>query len=459
MAKILVVENDDKLRRMMVDRLSVANYRVVKADDYQSAIRCLDDNSFDLVIINTQLGETQTNQILNAASRESNTFLLINANGNTQLPLEEMQGGVYHFLRYPFTIRELMAKVRNALDRQRLIKEVDYLHHEQKYIYNFKNIVGESPKLKKIFEVLKKVARSNTTVLITGDTGTGKELVAGAIHFNSPRRHNSFITVNCAALPDGLLESELFGHDKGAFTGAHKQRKGRCEQADKGTLFLDEVSEMVPMTQAKILRFLENQELVRVGGNETIKVDVRIVAATNKNLLEEVNKGTFREDLYYRLNVVHVHIPPLRERRDDIPLLANFFLDRHKRRLNKKEVAGFDDETMKLLIKYHWPGNVRELENVIERAMLMCEDKYIHAEDIFYIEYRHEVSPGVAKNIILPPGGITLEEVEKSLIIQALERESWIQKDAAALLGLSRRVMQYKIGKYHIKNPRWPKNR
>lgn len=358
----------------------------------------------------------------------------------------------------PFTRKEFMTKVRNALDRERLVKEVDYLHHECKYIYDFKKIIGRSPKLNKVFDVLRKVARSNSTVLVTGDTGTGKELIAGAVHFNSPRRQNSFITVNCAALPEGLLESELFGHERGAFTGAHKQRKGRFEQADEGTLFLDEISEMLPVTQAKILRFLENQELVRVGGSKTIKVDVRIIAATNKNLLEEVRRGAFREDLYYRLNVVRIHVPALKERRDDIPLLVNFFLDRYKRKLNKKAVIAFDDEAMRLLMEYQWPGNVRELENVVERATLMCEDRYIHAEDIFYIEY-HDISPGVSNNIILPPGGITLEEVEKSLIVQALERESWIQKDAAALLGLSRRVMQYKIGKYHIKNPRWPKNR
>jgi transcriptional regulator with GAF, ATPase, and Fis domain len=284
-------------------------------------------------------------------------------------------------------------------------------------------------------------------------------LIAGAIHFNSRRRKNSFIAVNCAALPETLLESELFGHEKGAFTGAHKNRIGRCEQADKGTLFLDEISEMAPMTQAKILRFLQNQELVRVGGTDTIKVDVQIIAATNKDLQHEVKEGRFREDLYYRLNVVHIPLPPLRERKEDIPLLAEFFLDRYRRTLNKKEISGFDDKAIKLLMEHDWPGNIRELENVVERAVLMGEDKVIHAEDILYIESQQGMSMGLHKDISLPPEGITLDEVEKNLILQALERTGWIQKDAAKLLGLSRRVIQYKIAKHNIKNPKWPKNR
>jgi DNA-binding NtrC family response regulator len=449
MAKILIIENDQKLQRMMADSLLFANYDIVEANSYNSAIKYLDDTTFNLVIIDTKLGEPQTNLILKDASRCNKTFLLISFAEKIQLFPESAQNGIYHFLKYPFTTNEFMDKVRNVLDQQRLIKEVDYLHHERKFIYNFDDIIGESPKLKKILETLKKAAQSNTTVLITGETGTGKELIAGSIHYNSPRRKNSFIIVNCAALPETLLESELFGHEKGAFTGAHKQRIGRCEQADKGTLFLDEISEMSPMTQAKMLRFLQEQELERVGGSRTIKVDVRIVVATNKDLQDEVRKNRFREDLYYRLNVVHINLPPLRERREDIPLLANFFLDKYRRTLNRK-VEGFDEQAMKLLMEYNWPGNIRELENIIERAVLMGENKIIHAVDILL---------GEPQKITLPPEGITLKEAEKSLIIQALEKTNWVQKDAAVLLGLTRRVIQYKIGKYKIKNSKWSKNR
>jgi DNA-binding NtrC family response regulator len=460
MAKILIIENDQRLLRLMAESLLDSCYDVEKTDGGQLSLDLLSRSSFDLIIIDSNLGAPQIHKIIEAATETCKIFLFISpAEESTQLKPEDLQEGVYHFLQYPFSVNEFMAKVKKALDQLWLSKEIDYLHHERKYIYNFDDIIGKSPKLKKIFEVLKKVAQSNTTVLITGETGTGKELIAGAIHFNSRRRKNSFIAVNCAALPETLLESELFGHEKGAFTGAHKNRIGRCEQADKGTLFLDEISEMAPMTQAKILRFLQNQELVRVGGTDTIKVDVQIIAATNKDLQHEVKEGRFREDLYYRLNVVHIPLPPLRERKEDIPLLAEFFLDRYRRTLNKKEISGFDDKAIKLLMEHDWPGNIRELENVVERAVLMGEDKVIHAEDILYIESQQGMSMGLHKDISLPPEGITLDEVEKNLILQALERTGWIQKDAAKLLGLSRRVIQYKIAKHNIKNPKWPKNR
>ncbi len=459
MSKILLIETDEILRQMMINSLSAANYDIVRATSCDSAFNRLIDNSFDLVILNTQLGETQTGQILKRAAKTNKSFLLIDSSDSRHPPMRESQEGVYQFLQYPFTPREFMLKVKEALEHQRLVNEVEYLHHERNIIYNFDSIIGQSAKLKKIFDILRKVAGSNSTILITGETGTGKEMIAGAVHYNSPRRGNSFVTVNCAALPESLLESELFGHEKGSFTGAHKQRIGRCEQADKGTLFLDEISEMSPLTQAKMLRFIQEQEFHRVGGTKAIKVDTRIISATNKDLQEEVSKGRFREDLYYRLHVVGIHLPPLRERKEDIPLLANFFLNKYRRNLNRK-ITGLNDGALNLLMGHNWPGNVRELENVIERAVLMCDDEVICANDISYIGNAPGASPPVtAPNIILPAGGLSLKEVEKNLILQALERTGWVQKDAARLLQISRRVMQYKIGKYNLKSPHWPKNK
>jgi transcriptional regulator with GAF, ATPase, and Fis domain len=296
-----------------------------------------------------------------------------------------------------------------------------------------------------VLSIVKKVAKSNTTVLIRGETGTGKELIAGAIHHNSLRSGRNFVKVNCAALQENLLESELFGHEKGAFTGADKQRVGRFEQADGGTLFLDEVGDMSANTQAKILRVLQEHEFERLGGTRTLRVDVRVIAATNRNLPQMVANGQFREDLYYRLNVVSIDMPPLRERKDDIPQLALFFLKRFAGEL-KKRVEGLSPDAQKLLMRYNWPGNIRELENSIERAVLLTEGPALSSSDLRLGELSTTQSSGDASPVVkIPPTGIALEEIERQALVEALKMSNWVQKDAAELLSISPRVMNYKI--------------
>src|ERR671926_347841 len=337
---------------------------------------------------------------------------------------------------------------------RRMQHQIDYLRHAQGDIYDFERIIGSSGALEKVLAVVRKVAKSNTTVLVRGETGTGKELIAGAIHHNSHRASRNFIKVNCAALQENLLESELFGHEKGAFTGADKQRIGRFEQADGGTLFLDEIGDMSASTQAKILRVLQEHEFERLGGTRTLRVDVRLIAATNRDLPAMVQAGQFREDLYYRLNVVSIEMPPLRERKDDIVPLANAFIRRFAGEL-KKRIDGLEPEAQKLLMRYNWPGNIRELENTIERAMLLAEGRAIASGDLRLGEGataggRSEHAPVVK----IPPTGIPLEDIERHALIEALKMSNWVQKDAAELLAISPRVMNYKIKILRIEFPR-----
>jgi transcriptional regulator with GAF, ATPase, and Fis domain len=310
---------------------------------------------------------------------------------------------------------------------RRMQHQIDYLRHAQGDIYDFDRIIGASGPLEKVLSVVRKVAKSNTTVLVRGETGTGKELIAGASHHNSHRSARSFIKVNCAALQENLLESELFGHEKGAFTGADKQRIGRFEQADGGTLFLDEIGDMSANTQAKILRVLQEHEFERLGGTRTIRVDVRLIAATNRDLPSMVEAGTFREDLYYRLNVVTIEMPPLRERKEDVVALAGFFIRRFAGEL-KKKIDGLDPDATKLLMRYNWPGNIRELENAIERAMLLAERSHIAIEDLRLGDSGMTGSSREASSIVkIPPTGIPLEEVERLTIVEALKMSNWVQ--------------------------------
>jgi len=319
--------------------------------------------------------------------------------------------------------------------------------------YDLSRIVGSSGALKHVLKIVKKVAHSNSTVLIRGETGTGKELVAGAIHYGSPRAERTFVKVNCAALQENLLESELFGHEKGAFTGADRLRIGRFEQADGGTLFLDEVGDMSPSTQAKILRVLQEQEFERLGGTRGIKVDVRIIAATNRNLGQMVQDGRFRKDLLYRLHVVSIDMPPLQHRKEDIPLLAQHFLHRFATEQGKT-LEGIGPEAVKVLMCHDWPGNIRELENVIERAVLLAENPLVTVADLQIGESlswtaEHDRTPAVR----IPPNGIALEEIERQALLEALRMSNWVQKDAATLLGISPRVMSYKLKVFKIETP------
>src|SRR5687768_16786593 len=361
-----------------------------------------------------------------------------------------MKHGAYHFANKPFNLDEIVLLVDKALETTRLRREVRALRANQAQPYSFDRIVGASPALKTVKTLLQKITSSPaSTVLLAGESGTGKDLAAKAIHYNSSRSSKPFMNITCSALPETLLESELFGHERGAFTGADRQKRGLFEMADGGTVFLDEIGEMVPLLQAKLLRFLEEKTFKRVGGSTDIKVDVRVIAATNRSLEDEVKKGHFRGDLYYRLNVMTVDLPPLRERRDDIPRLLTHYVDLFNTEFRKK-IHAVSVNAMTALQAYGWPGNVRELRNAVERAMLLAETNELNESHFPVLSS----APGeLSTGITLPSGGINLEALERSLTVQALERAGWNQTKAATLLGLNRDQIRYRIEKFELEKP------
>src|SRR6187399_48363 len=457
MGRILIADDHESLRRGLAQALSEGAHDVEEAPNGNAAIERLHDAAFDVVVSDLRMGGSTGLEVLKTAKSLQPTcaVILMTAFGSISTAVEAMRAGAFDFVQKPFEIEEMEVKIAKALEMRQMQHQIDYLRHAQGDIYEFDRIIGSSGALEKVLEVVRKVAKSNTTVLVRGETGTGKELIAGAIHHNSHRAARNFIKVNCAALQENLLESELFGHEKGAFTGADKQRIGRFEQADGGTLFLDEIGDMSPSTQAKILRVLQEHEFERLGGTRTLRVDVRIIAATNRNLTQMVQEGRFREDLYYRLNVVSVETPPLRDRKDDIGELAEFFVRRFAGEL-KKRIEGMHPDALKLLARHNWPGNIRELENVIERACLLADGPMITNADLQIGEQASASSStgdrGLAVRI--PPTGIPLEEIERQAVVEALKMSNWVQKDAAELLGISPRVMNYKIKILSIEIPR-----
>ena len=456
MGRILIADDHDALRRGLARGLSEAGHDVEEASNGNAAIERLHDGHFDVVLSDLKMGGSDGMDVLRTtrALHPSTAVILMTAFGSVNTAVEAMKIGAFDYVQKPFEIEEMEVKIEKALEMKRMKHELDYLRGAQQDIYEFDRIVGSSAALQRVLDMVKKVAKSNTTVLVRGETGTGKELIAGATHHNSLRAARNFVKVNCAALQENLLESELFGHEKGAFTGADKQRIGRFEQADGGTLFLDEIGDMSPSTQAKILRVLQEHEFERLGGTRTLRVDVRLIAATNRDLPGMVQSGQFREDLYYRLNVVSIEMPPLRERKDDIVPLANSFIRKFSGEL-KKKIDGLDMDAQKLLMRYNWPGNIRELENTIERAMLLAEGRAIGSEDLRLGE---TPPPGSAREqtsiVRIPPTGVALEDVERFALIEALKMSNWVQKDAAELLSISPRVMNYKIKVLNIEFPR-----
>jgi Nif-specific regulatory protein len=456
MGRILIADDHDTLRRGLVQALTDAGHDVEEAQNGNAAIEKLHEGFFDVVVSDLRMGGSTGIDVLKTAKtlHPSSAVILMTAFGSVQTAVEAMRSGAFDYVQKPFEIEEMEVKVQKALELRRMQHEIDYLRHAQGDIYDFERIIGSSGALESVLGVVRKVARSNTTVLVRGETGTGKELIAGAIHHSSLRASRSFIKVNCAALQENLLESELFGHEKGAFTGADKQRIGRFEQADGGTLFLDEIGDMSANTQAKILRVLQEHEFERLGGTRTLKVDVRLIAATNRDLPTMVDAGAFREDLYYRLNVVTIEMPPLRERKEDISALANFFIRRFSGEL-KKKIDGLSPDALKLLMRYHWPGNIRELENAIERAMLLADGQHIATDDLRLGDTGSHGAPRDNASIVkIPPTGIPLEEIERMALVEALKMSNWVQKDAAELLAISPRVMNYKIKTLGIDFPR-----
>ena len=456
MGRILIADDHDALRRGLVRGLADAGHEVDEASNGNAAIERLHEGHFDIVLSDLRMGGSDGIDVLRTtkALHPTTAVILMTAFGSVQTAVEAMKSGAFDYVQKPFEIEEMEVKIEKALEVNRMKNELDYFRHTQQDIYQFDRIVGSSEALQRVLDMVKKVAKSNTTVLIRGETGTGKELIAGAIHHNSLRTSRNFVKVNCAALQENLLESELFGHEKGAFTGADKQRIGRFEQADGGTLFLDEIGDMSPNTQAKILRVLQEHEFERLGGTRTLRVDVRLIAATNRDLSAMVQTGRFREDLYYRLNVVSIEMPPLRERKDDIVPLASCFIRRFSAEL-KKKMDGMEPDAQKLLMRYNWPGNIRELENTIERAMLLAEGHAIASSDLRLGEI--PTAGGLrdhAAVVKIPPTGIALEDIERHALVEALKMSNWVQKDAAELLSISPRVMNYKIKTLRIEFPR-----
>jgi DNA-binding NtrC family response regulator len=454
MKNILIAEDEGTLREGLSQAFSESGFKVVQAASGREAIEKMERQVFDLVVTDMKMPGGDGMDVLRRArnASEGTPVIIMTAFGTVEGAVEAIKQGAYDYIQKPFSIDELEVKIQRALEHRRLVQRVNSLGAGP----SSGSIVGESGTMKEIFTTIEKVAGSNATVLIIGETGTGKELIAEAIHHSSPRRDNNFVKMNCASLTDTLLESELFGHEKGAFTGAERQRIGRFELANEGTLFLDEVGNMSPSTQAKVLRAIQEQEFERVGGSRTIKVDVRIVAATNVDLPAAIAEGKFREDLFYRLNVVSLPVPPLRDRREDIVPLARHFVLKFGREL-KRPVKDFTQGALEMLLRHDWPGNVRELENTIERAVLMTESPAIGEADLSILTRGGSASGEFPP--LVDPSLLNLEVLERQALLEALKRSNWIQKEAAKLLGVSSRVMNYKVAKHGITNDRWTKNR
>ncbi|RMF94820.1 MAG: sigma-54-dependent Fis family transcriptional regulator [Candidatus Schekmanbacteria bacterium] len=445
--KILLIDDDNNLRKVIAHNLKNEGFEVVAKSDGVSGVSAFDSNKIDVVVTDLRLPDIDGMEVLRRIKKIDNSIpiIMITAFGTIEQAVSALKEGAFDYITKPFNRDELAIVVKRAFEFKELKGENLRLKKELYEKFSFDLIVHKSEIMKKIIELLKRIAQTESTVLIEGESGTGKELFAKAIHYNSARKNAPFVTVNCAAIPDELMESELFGHSKGAFTGAMHDRKGKFESADGGTIFLDEVGDLKPNLQAKILRVLQEKCIDKIGSDNEIEVDVRVVAATNRNLKEMVEKNEFREDLYYRLCVVPVKVPPLRERREDIPLLIEHFkkIKENARRLN------FSDEAMQILINYDWKGNVRELENLIERMAIVKTDNLVTPEDLPYEIRKFNMNQRQFK-IDFPESGISLDEVEKEIIIQALEKNNWNQAATARFLKISRPTLMYRMEKYSI---------
>jgi two-component system response regulator AtoC len=440
--KILVVDDEAIIRESLRDWLSDVGHQVLTAENGFQALKMIEREKPGIAIVDLVMPGMDGIELLKRAKEISPSIevIIVTAYGSIPTAITAMKEGAYDYIEKPFCPEKAELLIERLVEHQGLLEENISLHQRLEERYRFENIIAKSPKMQQVIEVIKVVAKSNATVLITGESGTGKELVARAIHSQSYRKDKPFIAVSCAALPESLLESELFGHEKGAFTGAHVQRRGKFEIANRGTLFLDEIGEMSANIQVHLLRVLEEKEFTRVGGNELIKVDVRVISATNKDMKKAVASGQFREDLYYRLNVVTIELPPLRERKEDVPLLAQHFLKKFAVE-NQKEITGFSPEASDFLLKYDWPGNVRELENAIERAVILVKNSYIDAADM------------PQENLQLvqsAPVGKSLEEVEKEHILNILKESGGNYSKAARILGISRITLYNKAKAYGL---------
>jgi two-component system response regulator PilR (NtrC family) len=454
--RILVVDDEESIREFLDIMLRKEGYEVTCVEDGQKAIDILKKKSFDLLISDLQMPNVTGIELLKHC-RESYSdllFMMITAFGTAESAVEAMKMGAYDYITKPFKIDEVRINIANALRSRNLEVENRVLRKELQKEYSFQNLVGNSEAMHKIFELIRKVSDSPTNVLVTGESGTGKEMVAKAIHYNSPLKDRPFVSVNCGAIPENLVESELFGHKKGSFTGAISDKEGLFEVADGGTLFLDEIGELPLNSQVRILRAIQEKTVRRVGGTEDIKVEVRIIAATNRDLEQMVQQGTFRQDLYYRLNVINIRTPALRERRDDIPLLAQHFLQKYSDRFGK-QIQTISKEAMDLLRKYDFPGNVRELENIIERTVALESGATVLPESLPQF-----VNTPTGRKMVSSDGieitdeGIDLQKVldqlEKELLVKAIHQANGVKKRAAKLLGITFRSMRYRVEKFSL---------
>jgi DNA-binding NtrC family response regulator len=450
---ILIVDDEKGQRDILNLILKKEEYDVVDVPGVREALEQLEKREFDLIMTDLKMQGQSGLDLLEKVLSDNpqQCIIMMTAHGSVDSAVEAMRKGAFDYLEKPLERDNLVLTLRRAFERIGLVRENRVLQKRIESIATIPNMRGEHPKMKEVFRIVAKIAPSNSTILIVGESGTGKELIARAIHEGSPRRDKPFMAINCAAIPETLIESELFGHEKGSFTGANAREIGIFEAANGGTVFLDEIGEMNVAMQAKLLRAIQEKEIRRVGGKINIGLDVRLVSATNKELEQEIKKGNFREDLFYRLNVIRITLPPLRERGSDIKTLAEFFLEKYCG-ASGISVDGISKQALKLLMSYSWPGNVRQLESVIERSILMAETNYIEPDDLpMEITACGTLAGGV--NFDLPAEGIDFEALERGLIVKAMERAEWVIGKAAPLLGMSYKTLQYRLDKFEIDRP------
>ncbi|MBI3029407.1 MAG: sigma-54-dependent Fis family transcriptional regulator [Candidatus Rokubacteria bacterium] len=456
--RILVVDDEENMVHFLTKLLRAEGFEVEGAGTAEGALERLRTAPFELVLTDLKLPDAGGIEILKTARElhPETVVVLITAYGTIESAIEAMRAGAYDYVTKPFRASEILQVVNKALERVRLRREVSRLRKAVEQRFGLANLVGKSAKMQEVYTQIEKVAGARGAVLIQGESGTGKELAAKAVHFNSPRKAGPFVVIDCGAIPEALQESELFGHEKGAFTGAIATKKGLFEEAHGGTLFLDEVAELAPGLQAKLLRALQDGEIRRVGGTKTLHVDSRVIAATNRDLPAEVREGAFREDLFFRLNVFPIFLPPLRERREDIPLLVDYFLDRVAQE-GGKPLKRLSPEALRAMMVYPWPGNVRELEHAIERAVIQSEEETITARDL----PAEILAPGDELTVTLADSAVGYKEtmarvvrdVEVRLIRRALEQSGNNRTEAARILGISRRALVYKLKEYNLRGP------
>lgn len=440
--KILIADDEIGIRELLHELLK-DNYEVTTAEDGEEAILKIAQMQPDLILLDIRMPKKTGLDVLQYLKDNNidTRAIIVTADRDLNSAIKAMKLGAYDYVVKPFENEKIITMIKNALKSHQLEKEVKLLKQEIEKQYNFNNIIGQSKAMQSVYELINKVLDNDTTVLITGESGTGKEVIAKAIHYNSKRKDYPFIAVDCASIPETLIESELFGHEKGAYTGATNRKKGKFEIANKGTLFLDEIGNLRLDVQAKLLRVLQEKEIYRVGGNERIKVNVRIIAATNADLEKLIKEGKFREDLYYRLNVVPIKLPPLRERKDDIPLLIQHFLNKYNKEYNKN--VKFNNEVIKILYDYPWPGNVRELENLVQRMVVISTSPIITVNDL---PQNIISTTNITSDIIKP--GMSLDDVEKIFILETLKKFNFNLSKTAKILGITRKTLHNKIDKY-----------